>query len=226
MPLLKTSKAIYAFRLAAVIGAAILLIACTGMPAEPHDYTAFRFSRPRSILVLPPVNISTDIKAPMTFLATSVYPLAESGYYVIPVALSDQTFKQNGITVAEEAHAIDYRRLHEIFGADAALYITILRFGSSYHILSSAVEAEAAARLIDLRNGQQLWFGAVKVVEQNNSSSGDLLSVLVGAAIDQIANMISDRAHIVGRKATYQLLSAEKEAGILYGPYNPKYGTD
>ena len=226
--LMKNSPLINSIPFALAAVAAMLFFDCatTNTPAGQMENAVFRESRPRSILVMPPVNLSPEVKAPLSFLAASAYPLAESGYYVIPAALSDQTFKQNGITVAEEAHAIEYGRLFEIFGADAALYITITSFGISYYVIDSIVEAAANARLVDLRSGQELWHGKVSVREGSNYGSGDLVGFLVGAAVSQIVNALSDRAHTVGRQAAYRLLSAGKKNSILYGPYNPKYGTD
>ena len=215
---------------AAIIG--LLFFACATEPAR-KEYPDFRESRPLSILVMPPVNLSPDIKAQATFLATSTVPLAEAGYYVIPVALSNETFKQNGMTVAEEAHAIEFGRLREIFGADAALYITIYRFGSRYQILNSAVEAEASARLVDLRNGMELWSGYAAVSDNSIDSMGNidsgesLIAMLIGAAVSQIINTVSDSSFYVGRRANYQLLSAgEGRRSLLYGHYHPKYGED
>jgi hypothetical protein len=210
----------------------LLFCACATAPA-PKDYPAFKESRPLSILVMPPINLSPDIKAPATFLATSTIPLAESGYYVIPVALSNEAFKQNGMTVAEEAHAIEINRLREIFGADAALYITINRFGARYQVINSALEAEASARLVDLRNGRELWSGYTAVTDNsfNNIGSIDsgeaLLAAVISSAVSQIVNTISDNSVYIGRKANYEMLSAgERRGTILYGQYHPKYGED
>jgi hypothetical protein len=175
---------------------------------------------------MPPVNHSPDIKASAAFLATSTLPLAESGYYVIPVSLSSQMFIQNGITVAEDAHAIAPSRLLEIFGADSALYITITRYGTRYAGISSVVEAAASARLVDLRNGLELWSGRIALSESSNSGSGNILEMMITAAFDQIINTISDRAYDVGKKANHQMLSAGRQKGLLYGPYHSKYGTD
>jgi hypothetical protein len=178
---------------------------------------------------MPPVNRSPDIKAQTTFLATSTQPLAESGYYVVPVSLSSQMFRENGITVAEDAHAIAPYRLLEIFGADCALYITITRYGVRYVGISSVVEAAASARLVDLRNGLELWSGRVAVSENSNGGANDgnsILGLVITAAFDQIINTLSDKAYDLGRKANYQMLSAGGKKGLLYGPYHPKYGTD
>jgi hypothetical protein len=54
---------------------------------------------------------------------------------VIPVTLAEKTFKQNGGTVAEEVHSLPLDKLREIFSADAALYITITRYGVKYLLL-------------------------------------------------------------------------------------------
>jgi len=197
---------------------------------EPAGTNAvFSEGRPRSILVMPPVNQSPDIMAPTAFLATSTWPLAESGYYVIPVSLSNRMFRENGVTVAEDAHAIAPSKLREIFGADSALYITITRYGVRYVGIASVVEAAASARLIDLRNGLELWSGRVALSESSNNNSsrrGNFLEIVISAAFDQIANVLSDKAYDVGKAANHQMLSAGRKNGILYGPYHYKYGTD
>ncbi|MDR1462289.1 MAG: DUF799 domain-containing protein [Azoarcus sp.] len=207
-------------------GVSLLLAACV-TPQRQIDYSAFRANRPRSILVLPPVNRSPEIKAPTSFLSAATLPLGEAGYYVIPVTLSEETFKQNGVTVADEAQALPLDKLREIFGADAALYITIDRFGVSYRLIDSVVEASATAKLVDLRSGEELWQGYAYVsTGQNNNNGGGLVGMLVSAAIKQIINTLSDRSREVGRAASYQLLSTRRHNGLLYGPYHPGFGTD
>ena len=220
-----------------VAGTVFLLLACESTPVEEpkKDYPAFIESRPRSILVMPPVNQSIDVTAPLTFLSTAFLPLAESGYYVIPVALSDQTFKLNGVTVAEDAHVISHDRLREIFGADAALYITITRFGTRYVVVDSVTEVAASARLIDLRTSQTLWSGETSLrdtTSQNRMIGGfgslavSLLSAVLESAIDQIIDTASNKAHGMGRKANFRMLSADYMDGMLFGPYHPMFQMD
>jgi hypothetical protein len=221
------TRLFFAMRLALAAGVALLLSACATRPSQ-MDYSAYRASRPRSILVLPPVNRSPEIKASMSFLSAATHPLAEAGYYVIPVTLSEETFKQNGVTVADEAQALPLDKLREIFGADAGLYITIEQFGTSYRLIDSVVEASASARLVDLRSGDGLWQGRAYVsTGQDNNSGGGLIGMLVTAVVKQVVNTLSDRSHEVGRAATYQLLSTgSRRNGLLYGPYHPGFGTD
>jgi len=135
-------------------------------------------------------------------------------------------FRENGITVAEDAYAIAPSRLREIFGADSALYITITRYGVKYVGISSVVEAAASTKLIDLRNGNEIWSGRVDVSKSSNNGRGNFLEMLISAAFDQINNVLLDRAYDVGKKANHQMLSAGQKKGLLYGPYHSKYGTD
>ena len=82
----------------------ILIAGCVTVP--PYDYTALENSRPRSILVLPPVNNSIEVNAPYIFLAGISRPLAEKGYYVFPVAVIDIFLKENGLpTPAKDSTA-------------------------------------------------------------------------------------------------------------------------
>ncbi len=208
------------------IGTILLVAMLTGcaMPVNNVDYTAFRESKPASILVLPPLNSSVDTGATSAVLAQATLPLAESGYYVLPVAVVDETFKQNGLFTADDIHALPASKLRQIFGADAALYMNVKRYGSSYEILSSSVVVEVEASLIDLRSGAKLWEGTKTAVENSNSGSNSgLVGMLVQAAVSQIVNTLSDRGYHVAAVANQSLFTAGQPGGLLYGPRSPKY---
>ncbi len=203
--------------------AVFLLLAGCVVPQHDIDYTAYRQSKPRSILVLPPLNDSPDIRATYSFLSTVTKPLAEAGYYVFPVALVDQTFKENGMQNPGEMHQAPLDKLREIFGADATLYITVMQYGSSYQILNSEIRVTANARLVDNRTGQLLWQGSATASDSGgNNSNGGLAGMLASAVVKQIVNSIGDQAHPVARKTSEKLLSP-KTNGLLYGPRSPFY---
>ena len=140
----------------AMLAIVALLAGCAG-PQRNVDYTAFRESKPASILVLPPLNTSVDVAASAAVLSQATLPLAESGYYVVPVAVMEETFRQNGLTTPDDIHAVPAARLREIFGADAALYMTVKEYGASYKVVSSDVTVSIDATLLDLRSGAKLW---------------------------------------------------------------------
>ncbi|WP_175688485.1 DUF799 domain-containing protein [Burkholderia anthina] len=215
------------FKLMSVLSIVALLSACA-QPVKRPDYSAFKKSQPRSILVLPPVNETSDVAATYGMLSQMTLPLAESGYYVVPVAVMDETFKQNGLTNAAEIQQTSPAKLREIFGADAALYSKVSQYGTVYRILASATVVSASAKLVDLRSGDVLWQGQASASsdEGGNSGGGGLIGMLVTAAVKQIANTLMDQSHDVAAFTSTRLLSAGPPNGLLYGPHSPKYGTD
>ncbi|RON08725.1 hypothetical protein BK659_15255 [Pseudomonas brassicacearum] len=210
--------------------AGLLALAVLGGCVSPKtvDYSAYKQSRPKTILVLPPLNNSPDVKASYSMLSQVTYPLAEAGYYVLPIALVDETFHQNGLTTPADIHQAPANKLREIFGADAALYITVTDYGTRYMVISSATVVTASAKLVDLKTGTTLWTGSASASseEGNNNSGGGLLGVLITAAVKQIINSSTDAGHPIAGITSARLLSAGHPAGLLYGPRSPKYGTD
>ncbi|PRC91716.1 DUF799 domain-containing protein [Solimicrobium silvestre] len=212
--------------------ACLMLIAlatgCANHQVTPTDYTAFKQSRPASILILPPLNESPDVAATYSMLSQMTYPLSEAGYYVLPVTLVDETFKQNGLSTPADIHAVAPAKLKEIFGADAALYVTVTQYGASYTVLNSVVIVTAKAKLVDLKTGTTLWQGAATASnnEGGNNGGGGLIGALVAAAVKQVINNVSDAGHPVAGAASMRLLSAGRANGILYGPRSERYQTD
>lgn len=218
------------FKLLSVLSIAVLLSACAQSTTHP-DYTAFKKSQPRSILVLPPVNETNDVTATYGMLSQMTQPLAEAGYYVVPVAVMDETFKQNGLTNAAEIQGTSPTKLREIFGADAALYSKVTQYGSVYQIVDSTTVVAASAKLVDLKTGDVLWQGNGRATGKemgNNVNVGafGIVGVLVQAAVKQVAHSLSDEGHAVAALTSNRLLSAGPPNGLLYGPRSPKHGTD
>jgi hypothetical protein len=201
---------------------AVLLALLTGCaaPPKPYDYSAFHASKPASLLVLPPINDTPDIKATPGVYATVTLPLAEAGYYVLPVAVVDETFRQNGLTTPNEIAEIPLPKLREIFGADAAVYIKISQYGSSYKVVSAETRVTVTARIVDLRNGAQLWFGAATAssAEQQGNNQNGLAGLLVKAVIEQIVASVSDKSFDIAAIANQRLLGV-RQNGILPGPH-------
>lgn len=213
-------------KLLAVVLLASLLGACAAPPK--YDYAAFQESRPRSILVLPPQNESPDVNATYSVLSHATLPLAESGYYVFPVTLVDEAFRQNGVDNPADIHQLPITKLREIFGADAALYINIKQYGTSYAVVASETRVTAEGRLVDLKTGNTLWTGRATASsnEGNNNSGGGLVGLLVKAIVTQIVDSVTNRSHPIAGVTTQRLLAAGRPSGILYGPRSPKYMKD
>ncbi|MDO4997806.1 MAG: DUF799 domain-containing protein [Neisseria sp.] len=198
------------------------LSACQVARVTPYDYTAFKESKPKSILVLPPLNESPEVNATWGMLSATTYPLSEAGYYVFPVAATTETFKQNGLTNAADIHEVKLEKLREIFGNDAVLYITVKDYGTKYQVIQSITSVAAEAKLLDARTGKELWKGMVYVDDAAEKGSGSLLAMLLTAVIEQIAGTLSDKGYAMAQRAGVELLSPARVNGILPGPRMPQ----
>jgi hypothetical protein len=211
-----------------MLAAATALLVMTGCATKaPFDYTAYKESRPRSILVLPPLNNTPEVQASYSVLSYATRPLAEAGYYVLPVTLVAEAFKENGMTQAADMHATSADKLQQIFGADAALYITINKYGTTYQVISSASVVAADAKLVDLKTGKLLWKGsAIASSEEGRNQQGGLAGLLISAIVNQVLATALDQSHQIAGVTTARLMSAGIPNGILYGPRSPNYGKD
>lgn len=209
---------------AAVLGLGVLTGCATKAPA--YDYTAFMKAKPATLLVMPPVNESPEINATSGVWSNATRPLAEAGYYVLPVTLVDETFRQNGITTAHDAQDIPLNKLREFFGADAAVYIKVKKYGTSYAVISSETRVEVDARIVDLRNGDLLWQGsaAATSAEQQQQSQGGIVGLLVTAIVKQVIGTATDASYTYAGIANQRLLGAPRYNGVLPGPRSPDYG--
>ena len=211
----------------ALVASAVLLMAMGCVTKPPFDYTAYKESRPGSILVLPPLNNTPEVQASLSLLSYATRPLSEAGYYVMPVTLVAETFKENGVSEPAEMHATSVDKLRQIFGADAVLYIAVKRYGTVYQVISSASIVTAEARLVDLKTGKQLWAGTASASsEEGQSQQGGLAGLLVSAIVKQVIGTSIDQSHQIAGITTTRLLSAGMRNGVLYGPRSPNYKTD
>ena len=205
-----------------LLATALLFTACATKQADV-DYSAFRLHQPKSILVLPPLNNTSDLRATYSVMSSATLPLAEAGYYVFPVALVDQTFKENGLQNPGEMHQTSPKKLNEIFGADAALYITVTNYGASSALLGGDVFVTVKASLVDTRSGTTLWAGNATASDaEGKQNQNGLVGLLIQGVINQVANSVSDPGYRIGRIANQRLLNTGNR-GLLPGPRSPKF---
>jgi hypothetical protein len=146
----------------------------------------------------------------------------------VPVSLMDETFRQNGLDHPGEIHDVSPRRLREIFGADAVLYLKVTQYGTRYAVLSSETVVTVEARMVDLRSGDLLWHGRASASsnEGQGSNQNGLLGLLIEAAVKQIVNNVSDASFKMAGLASQRLLAPRQDGGLLYGPRSPNYQKD
>lgn len=211
--------------LLALLATAATLAGCA-TPPPAYDYAAFQRAKPASMLVLPPLNDSPDVKARPGVWANATLPLAEAGYYVMPVTLVDETFRQNGLNLPNEVHDVPIVKLREFFGADAGVYLRVKQYGTSYAVIASDTTVVVEGRVVDLRDGTLLWEGraAASSAEQSQQSQGGLVGLLVTALVKQIIGTVADAGFTYAAIADSRLLAAPRVNGILPGPRSALHG--
>lgn len=209
----------------ALAGAVLALLGSACAPPAPRDYSPYRAHMPRSIVVLPPLNQTTDVNAPYVYLSTVTRPLAESGYYVFPVAAVDSFMKENGLPTSGEMNAVPLQKLREVFGADAVLYVTIESWGQKYMIVSSETVVKARATLVDTASGTTLWNGTAFAQRSSSSGQSDIFGMLIASVVDQMLASFTDPTHDLARAANGTMVS-DQQSGMLLGPRHPGASAD
>ncbi len=191
---------------------AVVFSGCTTLP--PKDYALYSQHIPRSILILPPINNTVEVAAGYSVMTAASRPAAEKGYYVYPVVVVDEFMKANGVSDPYEMHHVPLEKLHAIFGSDAVLYMSVLKYGSKYQIVASNTFVHIHARLVDSTSGYTLWEGELRFEQAGQSG-------LIEAVVDQVMNKLIDRAHTAAVFATSILLT-QPQQGLLSGPRRPE----
>lgn len=201
----------------------VFLFFCVGCATTPFNYTNFRKFKPKSILVLPPLNQSTDLKGTYSCLSSVTKPIAEMGYYVFPVVVVDEFLKENGMPTPGEMHQVSLKKIREIINPDAVMYINVENYGSKYQVISSSSDVTLSAKLVDTKTGTLLWFGK-ETVASGSDSSGGIGGMMVNAVITQVVNSSFDASRSICATANNNLFT-KKNFGLLLGPYHHDYHT-
>lgn len=202
---------------------AVMFIAgCATVPVEPRGTRKFNAARPVSILVVPVVNETMDVKAPDFFLTTVSQPIAEQGYYVFPVHMVKRVLEENGLYDANLVHNASAVKLASLFGADAVMYIIIKNWESHYAVLSTTVAVSLDYTIKDGYTGETLWHKVKsKTYSTNaNSNSGNPLADLIAEAVVAACTKAFDDGHYVAlaTQTNNEVLSST-QTGLAYGPY-------
>jgi len=197
----------------------LLVLVLTGcVTPQPYDYTEFQNSKPRSIVVIPPLNNTVEVGAPYVFLSTISRPLAEKGYYVFPVSVIDHFLKENGLPTPAEMNSVPLDKIGQHIGADAVLYISIDKWGQEYQVISSNTVVNAKLRLVDVRTGKLLWDTTVAAQQSSGDGGAGLVGALIGAIVEQVASSAMDKTPRLARQANSRAIYNSVN-GLLDGPY-------
>lgn len=207
------------------IGMMLLLAGCAPKQryvTKSDEFPLLYDEQPRSLLILPPINESTDAEAKDHYLTTVEMPFALHGYYVFPMELVSDIMKQEGVYDTELLYGMPPQKFREYFGADAVLYTRIKKWDVSYAVVSSTLTVSIGAEIISTKTAATLWHYTGTVVVNLTASSGSgtwagLLADAIATAINTAAADYVTYARQANRRMIYSL---------PYGPYHEQYLQD
>lgn len=199
---------------------ALLATACATTAPETRDYTAFNKANPRSVLVVPVINHSAEVEAGDIFLTTLAIPLAERGFYVLPVTAARKVMEGSGMADPGLVHRQPATALGQMFGADSVLYVEITDWKANYAIVSAGITVGMVYTLKDAKSDALLWQDQRQVFHQTSGDTGNLLGNLIAAAIT--AAVDNSRADYSPVARTANMVAFTTPGwGLPFGPASP-----
>lgn len=207
-------------RLIPIILLAVVVSSCGLMNQVTREsqYAAMYNDMPVTILVMPPINNTSNVEAKDLLYTSISRPLVEAGYYVISPLLAMDILKAESAYDAEMFIDKPLTIFRDFFGADAVVFSQIddwtkRGFGIDTKIRYIIKSATSGEILFDRSCDLHLDL-------QQNSGGNSALSMLVDIAVSAISTAATD--HIVAaRKANYFIFR-----DIPRGKYNPQYMLD
>lgn len=201
----------------------VLLSACgpehiSKKDAFPNMYE----ERPLSILVLPPINMTTAADAKEYYATTIAEPLSFAGYYIYPIEVTTDILKNEGLYDTEILEGLPPEKFKQFFGADAVMYIKILRWNTSYYVIGGNVTVAVDCLLKSTTTGRDLWKydGTIVVDTTGGSGGGGLAGLIVKVVATAVQTATTDYVPIAKRANIITISS------MPYGKYHPNFDKD
>jgi hypothetical protein len=213
----------------AILFLGVLVLATTGCAPKINTITkGEKFPKmydqqPRSLLILPPMNESTDAEAKDYYMTTVEMPFALMGYYVMPVEIVNDVMKQEGITNTEMLYDLPLNKLQEYFGVDAVLYTRIKKWDTSYIVIASTLTVSVDSEIVSTKTSEKLWAYNGTVVQDltNRSNGGGGLAELIVNVVATAINTAAADYVKYARIANFRLISS-----VPTGPYHEAHMKD
>ncbi|MDR0574247.1 MAG: DUF799 domain-containing protein [Tannerella sp.] len=183
-------------------------------------YPAMYSAHPISIVVMPPINTTTNVEAKEFFYFTLSRTLCEKGYYVVSPFLCLDLFKTESAYDAENYATAPLDQFRNILGADAALFTYISDWKKSTIGTTITVSVEYVLRSTITNETIFQRKGTITYDASVNAGSGGLFGALVSLAASALNTALTDYIPIA-RKCNEVVLTDMPE-----GKYSPLYDAD
>lgn len=182
------------------------------------QYAKMYEEQPVTLLVMPPINNSSNTEAKELLYTSISRPLIEAGYYVISPLLAMDVLKAESAYDAELFYDAPLNSFQKYFGADAVVFSII----DSWTKAGMGINTEIRYVIKSAHTNEILFDRSCDLYLDLSVDSGNdsLLGLLVDLAASAISTAATD--HIVAaRKANYFIMR-----DIPRGKYDPLYMQD
>ena len=196
-----------------------LLNTVTNPVTRGSQYAKMYEEKPVTLLVMPPINNSTNVEAKDLLYTSISRPLVEAGYYVISPLLAMDILKAESAYDAELFFDAPLTVFNDFFGADAVVFSVI----DTWTKKGLGIQTKIRYVIKSARTNEILFDRSCDLyldLSIDSDSRGSALSALIDLAASAINTAVTD--HIVAaRKANYYILR-----DIPRGKYSPDYMQD
>ena len=202
----------------------VLLSGCATIPktTKGSEFPKMYEEQPKSLLILPPMNESSDAEAKRYYMTTVETPFALMGYYTFPVEIVSDVMKQEGVYDTELLYNMPLEKFHEFFGADAVLFTRIKEWKVSYAIVASTLTVSIEAEIKSTKSNETLWhYSGTVVVDLSGGNGGGSLAGLIASAVATAINTAMADYVDYAKVANYRTITS-----LPAGPYSPMYMQD
>lgn len=206
------------FAFAAFFVSAFLFVSCgtTKSTVFPKMYS----ENPVVMLIMPPINNTSSVEAKEFFYTTLAVPIAESGYYVLPPAMTLATLQRESAYDSEQFINGDLSKFAEIFGADAAIFTIIKQWDKLPIANEIVIQVEY---IIKSAKTNEILFDRDAELTCKISSGGTsqgIFGAIITSIVDTIDMALTDYVDIAIQ------CNDEALVDLPYGKYHPKHGLD
>jgi hypothetical protein len=153
-----------------------LLAAACAAPLSNLD-SNYAALKPTRIAVLPVMNETADLDAPVVFRILAAAELADKGYALIDFGRIDQALAERGIQEGGQIEALTPQEIGELVGADGLLYVNIMSYGRQVGV---HLKMEGSFTLVSSKNGQKIWYSELSLSDNIVMEGG---AVMLGAQL-------------------------------------------
>ena len=182
------------------------------------QYAKMYEEAPVTLLVMPPINNSTNVEAKELLYTSISRPLAEAGYYVISPLLAMDVLKAESAYDSELFFDAPLTPFQNYFGADAVVFSVIDKWAKK----GTGIETKIRYVIKSAHTNEILFDRSCDLYLDLSveSDSKGWLGALVDLAASAINTAVTDHIN-AARKANYYILR-----DIPRGKYSPDYLLD